>query len=357
MKITDIRFETVWLKQAESLVIAYGEMDVTPAIFVKITTDEGICGFGEAAPFKPVTGEDEKTVTAALVAFREALTGTDPLDIAGAHITMERCSSGDPGAKCAVDIALYDIASKASGLPLYRYLGGKSNKIVTDVTIGIDEPSAMAAKAKSWADKGFRILKVKTGRDAQSDLEAIRLIREAVGEDILIRIDGNQGYDPDNCIALLPEFKRFGIKAIEQPVDKMDIEGLARVRRASGSIQIMADESVHGPDDAARLCSAGAVDVMNIKLMKCGGIHEALKINSTAEAHGVSCMVGCMAETELAISAALALVAAKDNITEADCDSFLLLQKPGITMKGGFIYNGSDIILTETPGLGIEIDM
>ena len=356
MRITDVKYEMVNLKMAIPLKITYTSMADCPAVFVKISTDEGICGYGEAAPFAPVTGETEVSVLSVLKMFTPFLIGADPLDIAGIHAKMDTCIYGNGSAKCAVDIALYDIASKAAGLPLYRYLGGSSNTVVTDVTIGMDEPAVMAERAMEWIGRGFKILKLKTGSDPAADLDVIRRIRRAAGEDVLIRIDGNQGYTEQTLLAILPELAALGVMAVEQPLPYWDIDGLARLKASSGTVAIMADESLHDPHDALRLCRAKAADTLNIKLMKCGGIYPALAINAIAESFGVNCMVGCMAESKLAISAALALVAAKDNISEADCDSFLLIEDQGLEMKGGFTYSGCSIQLSETPGLGLDID-
>ena len=356
MKITDIKYEMVNLRSAIPLKISYTTMTDCPAVFLKISTDEGIFGYGEAAPFAPVTGETPDTVLSVLKLFAPQLIGADPLDIAGIHAMMDTCIYSNGSAKCAVDIALYDIASKTAGLPLYRYLGGSSNTVVTDVTIGMDEPAVMAERAMEWIGKGFRILKLKTGLDPAADLEAIRLIRRAAGEDVLIRIDGNQGYKAETLLAILPELAALGVMAVEQPLPYWDIDGLARVRASAGKVAVMADESLHGPHDAMRLCQAKAADTLNIKLMKCGGIYPALAIDSIAERSGVNCMVGCMLESKLAISAALALVAARDNISEADCDSFLLIEDQGLKMKSGFTYSGCTIRLSEAPGLGLDID-
>ena len=213
MKITNVKYEKVNVKMRLPLRIAFTEMDLCPAVFLKITTDEGITGYGEAAPFPPVTGDTADTVLSVIEMFVPQLIGADPLDIAGIHEMMDACIYANGSAKCGVDIALYDIAAKAAGLPLYRYLGGSSNTVLTDVTIGIDEPAVMAEQAAEWVRKGFTILKLKTGADPEADLEAVRLIRKAVGSDVLLRTDGNQGYSEETLLKILPELAARGIKA------------------------------------------------------------------------------------------------------------------------------------------------
>lgn len=357
MKITDIKYEVAWTKQKYPFRIAFATFEYSPAVFIKLTTDAGIVGYGEANPFAPVTGEDENTVVNALKVFTPGIIGADPFDIQGIHAVMDRCLYGNASAKCGIDIALYDIMSKAAGQPLYKFLGSTNNRVVTDVTIGIDVPEKMLERAKDWVSRGFRILKVKTGIDPKDDLEALRLMHEAFGDSVLIRIDGNQGYSAASALAAIPCMAELGVKAFEQPLPAWDIDGMARVRARAGNVQIMADESLHSPHDALRICQAGAADILNIKLMKCGGLYPAQKINAIGEAFGINCMVGCMMDTKVAISAALALVAANTNITEADCDGFLLIDDQGKELRGGFTYEGCDITLSDAPGLGIEIDM
>ncbi len=357
MKITDIKYEVAWTKPKTPFKIAFATFNVCPAVFIKLTTDTDIVGYGEANPFAPVTGEDENTVVNALRVFTPGIIGADPFDIQGIHAIMDHCLYGNTSAKCGIDIALYDIMAKAAGQPLYKFLGSTNNKVVTDVTIGINTPEKMLEQAKDWVDQGFKILKVKTGINPEDDLEALRLMHDAFKDDVLIRIDGNQGYSVASALASIPRMAQLGVKAFEQPLPAWDIDGMARVRAHAENVQIMADESLHSPHDALRICQAGAADILNIKLMKCGGIYPALKINTIGEAFGINCMVGCMMDTKVAISAALALVAANANITEADCDGFLLIEDQGKEMRGGFTYDGCEITLSDAPGLGIEIDM
>ena len=356
MVITDVKYEIANITQTQVFRIAFAEIDKTEDVFVKITTDSGIFGIGEACPFAPVTGETTQMVMLALEAFKPQLIGMDPFDLEGIHAMMDRTLIHNGSSKCAVDIALYDIIGKAMGQPVYKVLGGANNRIMTDVTIGIDDPEVMAQQAKEWVKKGFSILKVKVGISEDDDLRALTLIREAVGPDVKIRVDANQGYEIHTAAKMCREFLALGVDAMEQPRPYWDLEGMAEVRRRSGGMLIMADESLHTPHDALAIAKAGAADILNIKLMKCGGLYPALKINAIAEAQGLHCMVGCMNEERIAITAAMSLVAAQRNITEADCDSFLLNCDCSIPIKSSFICNGSEMILSDEPGLGVEVD-
>ena len=251
---------------------------------------------------------------------------------------------------------LYDIKGKLMGQPLYKVLGGSVNQIVTDMTVGIDTPEAMAAEARERVEKdGFTILKIKAGINPIEDIQALTLIRQAVGPNIRLRVDANQGYTVSDAVRTLKAFEKLGVEAVEQCLPSWDLDGM-RFVRSKVDLKVMLDESVHTPIDAAKACKIDAADIINIKLMKCGGLYPAEKINAIAEANHVQCMVGCMLETKVAIAAGVGLVAAKQNITEADCDSFMYAVDPEMGMPGGFAVNGGVYTLSDKPGLGIDID-
>ena len=252
--------------------------------------------------------------------------------------------------------ALYDIKGKLMGQPLYKVLGGSVNQIVTDMTVGIDTPEAMAAEARERVEKdGFTILKIKAGINPIEDIQALTLIRQAVGPNIRLRVDANQGYTVSDAVRTLKAFEELGVEAVEQCLPSWDLDGM-RFVRSKVDLKVMLDESIHTPIDAAKACKIDAADIINIKLMKCGGLYPAEKINAIAEANHVQCMVGCMLETKVAIAAGVSLVAAKQNITEADCDSFMYAVDPEMGMPGGFAVNGGVYTLSDKPGLGIDID-
>lgn len=269
---------------------------------------------------------------------------------------MDRLISGNTSAKAAIDIALYDLKGKVMNQPLYKVLGGYRDQIVTDMTIGIDKPELMAQEAKERVERdGFRILKVKAGINPADDIRALTLIREAVGPDIRLRVDANQGYTVNDAVRVLKEFEKIGVDAVEQCLPWWDMDG-SKILRQKVDMQIMLDESIHSPVDAAKACKMDAADILNIKLMKCGGLYPAEKINAIAEANHVNCMVGCMLETKVAIAAGVSLVAAKSNITEADCDSFMYAVDPEMGMPGGFTIEGGVYTLSQKPGLGLDLD-
>ena len=349
MKIKDIQFEVRSFRFEEPMKVAFATIVDMETCIVRMTTDEGITGFGEAAPFSYVTGDNRETVISVGNDLKKELIGMDPRAIGAVHRVMDSMYAGNGAIKAGIDIACYDIAAKAAGVPLYKYLGGDDPHIHSDVTIGINEPAAMAADAKGWVDKGFEIIKVKLGEDIATDAERIRAIREAVGEDIKIRIDANQGWSVKDTINISHRLAGLGVDLIEQPVRDFDFEGLAEITKKSDAL-IAADESCHSIHDASRLVSMRAVDVVNIKLMKCGGIYNAIKIAAICEAAGIPCMIGCMGESTLGNLAGMHLAAATDNIKDVDLDSVYILKQEDV--YGGFDHCGGHVTLWDVPGIG-----
>jgi L-alanine-DL-glutamate epimerase-like enolase superfamily enzyme len=231
-------------------------------------------------------------------------------------------------------------------------MGGYRTEVLTDITLSIKSPKEMAEDAVKAVNKGFKALKVKVGVNPPEDVERIKRIREAIGDNVQIRIDANQGWTPKQAIEVLNKIEKFNIQFAEQPVPSEDIKGLMEVKKKS-PIPMMADESVHSPEDALRLIQAEAVDLINIKLMKSGGILKGRKIAAIAEAAGIPCMIGCMGESEIGIAAGAHLAAAVKNIQYADLDSDLLL-KDKLVKKGGTKVKDSMRVFPKQDGLGIK---
>ena len=355
MKITGIHIERFSQELEEPFFVAFGEITQTENWIIKVSTDEGIYGLGSAAPLPFVTGETFEGCYLVIRELSSALIGRDPLDIIGAHLIMDSMIYGNGSAKCAIDVALYDIMGKVRGLPLYRLLGGSCAVVKNDITVGIDTPERMAATArKNVFEDGFGILKIKIGKSLENDISALQLIRREVGENVRIRVDANQGYNVESALIALTEFEKLGVEAIEQCLPWWDFEGTRELKhRNATSVRLMLDESIHNVHDAQRATTLGCADYFNIKLMKCGGLYEGLRIAETAAGAGVKCMVGCMEECKISLTAAISLVAANEAIVEADCDSFMFYKDRGESIQGGFTRQGDLFVLTEKPGLGI----
>jgi len=350
--IQQIETYSVKLSYKEPFRIAPGASTESHNIVVKIVTDYGVVGWGESSPAQRVTGETVETVITTLDRIAPKLIGMCPLRIEQNVEVTDSIVKGNPAAKAAIDIALHDILGKTARKPLFMLMGGYRTEVLTDITLGIKSPKEMAKDAVKAVKKGFKALKIKVGVNPAEDVERVRLIREAVGSNIQLRIDANQGWTPKSAIEALNKMEKFEIQFAEQPVPAENLKGLVKVRKNS-PIPIMADESVHSPEDALRLIQAEAVDLINIKLMKSGGILKGRKIAAIAEAAGIPCMIGCMGESEIGIAAGTHLAAAVKNIQYADLDSDILL-KDKLVKKGGTKVKNSMRIFPKQNGLGIE---
>lgn len=324
------------------------------AIYVKVTTDDGHTGWGEAPPTHVITGDSLGSITYAIQeVITPQLLGKDLRNREEIFRLLTGSIVRNTSAKAAVDMAIHDLLGQLAGLPLYQLLGGFRNDLETDFTVSVNDPAEMADDAERYISNGFNVLKVKVGiGDISEDIARIRAIRARIGDGPKIRLDANQGWKPKEAVYAIGQMEDAGlaIELIEQPVHADDIDGLTYVTNHTLT-PIMADESVFSAKDAKRVLERRAADLINIKLMKSGGIHEALKINALAESFGVQCMVGSMIETKLGITAAAHLAASQPNITRYDFDAPLMLAKDSV--GGGIVYEGRRIHLPESAGLGL----
>jgi L-alanine-DL-glutamate epimerase-like enolase superfamily enzyme len=332
--------------------IALGVLEAATNLLVRVHASDGTYGMGEAAPIWYIAGETQATDVAAARTLAQLLLNRDPLDIETRLRELDAFLVGNTTVKSAFDMALHDLAGKHAGLPLYALFGGPRRSFEIDLTIGIDTPEIMGREALDIQARGFSAIKVKLGTGHAEDVARIRAIRAAVGAAIPLRIDANQGWDPVTALAILRDLAPYGIQYCEQPVAHWNTAGLKHLRDHS-PIPIMADEALFSPHDAFRLASQGACDYFNIKLAKSGGLHAALEINAIAEAAGIPCMMGSMAETRLGLTAAAHLVSARPNIAFANLDThFFHAEDPvigGVTCAQGWMS------VPEAPGLGADI--
>ncbi len=322
-------------------------------IIVRVISESGKSGFGEAPPTAVITGDTRGSIRCAIEeVIAPALTGMDIENIDGIALKLRRCIVGNSSARAAVDMAVYDLWAKEIGQPLYKLLGGHTNVLETNLTISVNPVEKMVADSLKAVERGFKRLKLKVGKEGAKDIERIAAIRRAVGPDIRLLVDANQGWNTKTALRNIRalEEKDLDIDLIEQPVPAADFAGMQACTAVS-SIPILADESVFTPAEAIRVIEGRAADIVNIKLMKCGGIYEATKICGIAESYGVECMVGCMLEGKIAVSAAAHFAAAKSNVTRVDLDGpSLLMEDP---YEGGPLYDGPFIRMNETSGTGI----
>ncbi len=334
--------------------IATGTMHFAQNIFIRMHTDAGFYGTGECSAFPMIVGETQATCYEMAKDFAALWKGKDPLQIEDRMNELHAFTAFNATIKSAFDMALYDIAAKAAGLPLFRFLGGEKKIMETDLTIGIDEPAKMATTAIDYKSKGVTIIKIKLGKDKEDDVVRVRSIREAVGEEMMLRIDANQGWDFESAAYALTAMKPFNIQFCEQPMRHWYDYKLPALKKIS-PVPIMADESVFNHHDAARMISTDSCSYINIKLSKSGGILEALKINEAAEQHGMRCMMGGMLESRVALSAFAHFASANNNIIFYDMDTCMLGHKTD-PVVGGVTFNGFFVALPDTPGIGADVD-
>jgi hypothetical protein len=353
MKITHTEIFKLTI-QMEPFVIATEVCSATQNIFIRIHTDEGIIGMGECSAFPMLVGETQNTCFEIAKDFARITKGLNPLDISGILKLLDQYIAFNSTIKSAWDIALNDISAKASGLPLYSFLGGIKKDIHTDLTIGIDTPEKMAEKARQFVANGVTIIKVKLGKNGEEDVRRIKLIREAVGYSIQLRVDANQGWDMETAIRTLNAIAPYSIEFCEQPIHHHFDHQLPEVRKQS-AVKIMADESVFNHYDAIRLIEADAIDYINIKLAKSGGILEAQKIADAAGERGIPCMLGGMTESRLGLTAKVHFAMTHPNIHFYDLDTCLLGQYDDPVI-GGAVYNNYHLEVSDGAGIDADID-
>jgi L-Ala-D/L-Glu epimerase len=335
--------------------IATGTMHYAQNMFIRVHTDAGFYGVGECSAFPMIAGETQATCFEMAKDFAALWKGKDAGDMDTRIDELHAFTAFNATAKSAFDMALYDIAAKAAGQPLYAYLGGSnSKKLETDITVGIGEPATMAQQAAAFKQQGFRIIKIKLGRDPVEDVERVRQIREAVGNDLLLRTDANQGWDFDGAVYALQKMAGYHVQFCEQPMRHWNDHKLPELRRLS-PIKIMADESVFYHHDAERLIRADACDYVNIKFAKSGGIREAIKINAVCALRHIPCMMGGMLESRVALSAFAHFALAHDNVVFYDMDTCMLGHKQD-PVTGGVRYNGYYVEVPDAIGIGADAD-
>jgi L-Ala-D/L-Glu epimerase / N-acetyl-D-glutamate racemase len=303
-----------------------------------ITDQDGHEGWGEAAPSR-FYGETAESVTAALELYGSALP-EDPFNLEAAEAQWATMLRGNAAARAALSSALHDLVGKRLGVPLYRLWGlDPCSAPKSTFTIGLDTPERIKAKVREAEQ--FPILKVKLGTDR--DLEILRAIREATDKEI--RVDANCGWTVKGAIRMLPVLDEFGVTVLEQPLPPDDLDGLG-VITAQADIPVIADESCETVADIPPL--VGKVDGINIKLAKCGGLREALRMIAVARAHGMMVMVGCMIESSLGITAAAHFTPLVDIV---DLDGAALLANDPFV---GAHIDGGQVTLPAAPGLGVR---
>lgn len=353
--IEEVTFWSVDISTTDPFVVAIGTRDVAENVFVRITLSNGHCGYGEAAPFPEVGGEDRTSCLQALAHLAPSLIGrlVHDYQALGHHLSQQAPSQ--PAARCGIETALLDAYCRATAIPLWQFWGGADVRSrVTDITIPIATQEKTLSLARSWYQLGFRLFKMKVGKDVDADIRRLEALHQALPGISFIG-DGNQGFSRAECLAFAAGVRRFGgvMVLLEQPVVRDDLDGLAAIRSETG-IPVAADESVRSLDDARKVIAQGAADYINIKIMKTG-VLEAAEIASFTLQSGLKLMVGGMLESRIAMGCSFSLVLGMKGFEILDLDTPLLLATDPV--QGGYGYDGPTLQPWYGPGLGCSVSI
>jgi len=318
MRIDSVKTESIETHLAdEGFTTTYGEEpSIRHHVIVKITSDSGITGIGEACPL-PFTADDDPVqirneIDGQLTPF---LIGKDPFNQDVFRQLTDMFPDVGGTARAGVDLALYDLAGKIRSVPVYQLLGGLTRDHVEIAgALGIGTPQSIADEAARQLSQGMKSVKIKVGLDVERDIETLKLVRETVGESAKIRADANTGYSMKQALKVLKASEELNLEYLEQPLAVDDYEGLSKLRKSS-SVPIMADESLYTYRDAQILVDNDAVDFFGLKLIKHGGIFQAKRIAKLAEENDIECVIISPWETQIGVSAAVHLVLSGSNFS------------------------------------------
>lgn len=355
MKIASFHTRVVRAPYRRPFAISSGSSPELISLLVEVRTTDGDSGFGEASPMTAYTGETLAGLQAAVTEHAApALIGRDPRDVAGAHTAMDAAIRGQHLAKAALDLALHDLAARAAGWPAHLLLGGGvTSRVPTTWVVGLGTLDEMAAEAARYAGLGFSHIKLKGGEDPLRDADLVATVRTAIPESVELSLDANEGYEPGGAARSVRRLADAGLDLIEQPLPRWDLAGLAALR-THGGVRVMADESLQSLHDALELVRREAADVLNIKILKVGGLHRARQIAALAEAAGLAVKIGTMPELGVATLAAAHLSAALPHATvPPDLVGPLLVDEEPLAPEAFASTVGTGHVqLPDRPGLG-----
>ncbi|WP_431028816.1 mandelate racemase/muconate lactonizing enzyme family protein [Lysinibacillus sp. LZ02] len=356
MNIKQLEIFAIDLPLIEPFIVSYDTYPSMPSIIVKLTTECGLVGWGEAVPDDHVTGETfEGTYAVLKHRLAPQLIGENPMNFERIHELMDSLVKNAPAAKAAIDIACFDVTGKKLGVPVYQLIGGRyhENFPITHV-LSIGEPEKMAMQAAEKVAEGYRSFKMKVGRDVASDVARIKAVRERVGETIAIRVDVNQGWrNSGNTLQALAQLEEVGLDWLEQPVVADDIDAMVEIKSKT-AVPVMIDEGICNFRDMREIIAKRAADKVNIKLMKCGGIYRANQLAAMAEMAGMECQIGSMLESSIGSSAGFHVAFSKKVMTSVELTGPLKFSKDIGNLRAS--YKIPFIELGTGVGLGVEID-
>jgi muconate cycloisomerase len=340
-------------------VMSFTTLQAVNFVFARVETRDGLVGWGEAACLGgPTWSEESAESVAATIEHYLApwLPGHDAAALEALRIAMARRVQGNPFARAAIEMALWDLNGRALGVPVHRLLGGRlRDRVPLSWSLAVADPEAEVAEALERVARGHRIFKIKTGvHPLAEEVARVRRIREAVGPEVALRVDANQGWDRLLALRAIRALAPFGLDFVEQPVPRWDLRGLSAIGRRVG-VPVMADESCCTPQEALELARLGGVGILGLKVTKSGGIASTMAIARIAEAAGLGAYVGCMIETSLGTAAYLHVALAAAPVTWG-CELFGPLLLRGDVTREPVRYAPGAILALDRPGLGVEVD-
>ena len=359
MKIADVRVIQADIPVERPHKMSFTTLERVNFVFVRLETADGLVGWGEAACLGGPTWSEESSESIAATIERYIapwLVGCDGSGIEPVAREMGRRVQGNPFARAAVEMALWDLNGRALGVPVHRLLGGRvRDRVPLSWSLAVADPRAEIEEAQTKVAQGHRIFKIKTAaRPVAEDVERVRRLRETLGPDVSLRVDANQGWDRPTALTAIRALAPFGVDFVEQPVPRWDLDGMAEIGRRV-DVPIMADESCFSPQDAFAIARLGGVSILGLKLTKSAGLRGTMAIARIAEAAGLGCYVGCMIETSLGTAAYLHVALAAAPVTWG-CELFGPLLLKGDVVREPVRYADGTILALDGPGLGVDVD-
>jgi len=359
LRIADVRIVLADIPVHRPHHMSFTTLEAVNFVFVRLETRDGLVGWGEAACLGGPTWSEESAESIAATIERYIapwLCGRDAASIESLRTEMARRVQGNPFARAAVEMALWDLNGRALGVPVHRLLGGRvRDRVPLSWSLAVTDPEAEVSEARTLVARGHRIFKIKTGAHALADdVRRVQAIRAAVGPDVSLRIDANQGWDRATAFKAIQAMAPSDLAFVEQPLPRWDLEGMAELGRRV-DVPLMADESCFSPHDALEIVRRGGVGILGLKLTKSGGILSTMAIARIAEAAGLGCYVGCMIESSLGTAAYLHVALAATPVTWG-CELFGPLLLAGDVTGNPVRYADGAIWALDGPGLGIDVD-
>lgn len=356
MKIVSCEVFPLVYRWRETREFIGGTAAVTRAVVVRLKTDEGLTGYGESPDGIWYGGYSQSGIAQTISDhIAPVILGRDPLEREALVAEMDSVVDAAHFAKAAVDFAIHDLAGRILGVPAHVLIGGPCRKTVPLAGVVMwGSPAEAAQQALFFTGLGFKTIKLKSGIDPVTDVERVRAVREAIGPDIPIRVDFNEGYVPTTAIQVIRKMEPYGIQFAEQPTLRTDLEGMARVALAVDT-PISADDALYGPKQAIELIRHRAASVFNIYPLQAGGLIGAKRIQAIAQAAGIKCFVGSMPGSSMEDVASLQFLASVPDLDYAcECLASFVHDRDPLKVRPSVV--DGEAVIPEGPGFGWEID-